>query len=84
MLRRPRKDGLQTNGESENEKMAKLPPPEDRIPVIVGVGEITDRPAEIAAGLEPLALLEEALRRAEKDSGADCWARSSRSTSSIS
>jgi acetyl-CoA C-acetyltransferase len=41
----------------------------DRIPVIVGVGEITDRPKEIAAGLEPLALLEEALRRAEADSG---------------
>jgi acetyl-CoA C-acetyltransferase len=44
--------------------------PEDRIPVIVGVGEIIDRPKEITAGLEPLALLEEALRRAEADSGA--------------
>jgi acetyl-CoA C-acetyltransferase len=43
--------------------------PGDRIPVIVGVGEITDRPKEIAVGLEPLALLEEALRRAEADSG---------------
>ena len=43
--------------------------PEDRIPVIVGVGEITDRPKEIADGLEPLALLEEALKRAEADSG---------------
>jgi acetyl-CoA C-acetyltransferase len=45
------------------------PVPDDRIPVIVGVGEITDRPKEIAAGLEPLALLEEALKRAEQDSG---------------
>src|ERR1700754_4580816 len=44
--------------------------PEDRIPVIVGVGEITDRPKDIAAGLEPLTLLEEALKRAEADSGA--------------
>src|SRR5258705_5447116 len=44
--------------------------PEDRIPVIVGVGEIADRPKDIAAGLEPLALLEEAVRRAEADSGA--------------
>jgi acetyl-CoA C-acetyltransferase len=43
--------------------------PEDRIPVIVGVGEIVDRPKDIAAGLEPLALLEEALKRAEADSG---------------
>src|ERR1700680_2308887 len=43
--------------------------PADRIPVIVGVGEIVDRPQEIAAGLEPLALLEAALRRAEADSG---------------
>jgi acetyl-CoA C-acetyltransferase len=46
------------------------PLPEDRIPVIVGVGEVTDRPKEIVAGLEPLALLEEALKRAEADSGA--------------
>jgi acetyl-CoA C-acetyltransferase len=44
--------------------------PDDRIPVIVGVGEIVDRPKEIAEGLEPLALLVEALRRAEADSGA--------------
>src|SRR5947199_1707916 len=44
--------------------------PEDSIPVIVGVGEIVDRPKEITAGLEPLALLEEALKRAEADSGA--------------
>jgi acetyl-CoA C-acetyltransferase len=42
---------------------------EDRIPVIVGIGEITDRPKDIAAGLEPLALLVEALKRAEQDSG---------------
>src|SRR6202166_1126952 len=42
---------------------------EDRIPVIVGVGEIVDRPKEIAEGLEPLALLEQALKRAEADSG---------------
>jgi acetyl-CoA C-acetyltransferase len=43
---------------------------EDRIPVIVGAGEIVDRPKDIAQGLEPLALLEEALKRAEADSGA--------------
>src|SRR3954465_1204535 len=48
----------------------KSPLPEDRIPVIVGVGEIVDRPNDIAAGLEPLTLLEEALKRAEADSGA--------------
>src|SRR6202162_5831786 len=45
------------------------PVPEDRIPVIVGVGEITDRPKEIAAAIEPLTLLEQALKRAEEDSG---------------
>jgi len=44
------------------------PIPEHRIPVIVGVGEIVDRPTEITAGLEPLTLLEQALRRAEEDS----------------
>src|SRR5215211_3962914 len=43
--------------------------PEDRIPVIVGAGEIVDRPKEITAGLEPLDLLEQALKRAEADSG---------------
>jgi acetyl-CoA C-acetyltransferase len=41
----------------------------DRIPVIIGVGEIADHPKELSAGLEPLALLVEALRRAEADSG---------------
>lgn len=42
----------------------------DRIPVIVGIGEIVDRPKEITEGLEPLDLLEEALLRAEQDAGA--------------
>src|SRR6202451_1714844 len=50
--------------------MKPSPPPPDRIPVIVGIGEITDRPGEITDGLEPLALLVEALKRAEADSGA--------------
>lgn len=45
------------------------PVSEHRIPVIVGVGEITDRPADLKSGLEPLALLEQALKRAEADSG---------------
>jgi acetyl-CoA C-acetyltransferase len=45
------------------------PVPDDRIPVIVGVGEIVDRPKEISDGLEPLTLLEQALKRAEQDSG---------------
>jgi acetyl-CoA C-acetyltransferase len=51
--------------------MSKIASPtsEDRIPVIVGIGEITDRPKDIADGLEPLILLERALRRAEQDSG---------------
>ena len=44
--------------------------PEDRLPVIVGVGEIVDRPREITDGLEPLDLLEQALLRAEADAGA--------------
>ena len=44
-------------------------PPEDRIPVIVGIGEISDHPKDLTSGLEPLALLVEALKRAEQDSG---------------
>ena len=44
-------------------------------PVIVGVGEIKDRPADRAAGLEPAALIEAALRRAEADAGASLLPR---------
>src|SRR4029079_16542605 len=55
---------------AKQEKMPNTSLPEDRIPVIVGVGEIVDRPKNIAAGREPLALLEHAVRRAEADSGA--------------
>jgi acetyl-CoA C-acetyltransferase len=54
----------------QEEMTNKSPIPEHRIPVIVGVGEIIDRPKEITEGLEPLTLLEHALRRAEADSGA--------------
>ena len=59
------------SGKKDKKKMSSTPSPvfEDRIPVIVGVGEITDRPADLKSGLEPLALLEEALKRAEADSG---------------
>ncbi len=65
--------------------MSKSPLPDHLIPVIVGVGEIVDRPKEIAEGLEPLSLLVEALKRAEADSGAPlARATLNRSTSSIS
>ena len=43
---------------------------QERIPVIVGVGEVADRPATLDAGLEPAALMVEALRRADADAGA--------------
>src|SRR3954471_2875627 len=49
---------------------SRSPVPDDRIPIIVGVGEIADHPAELTAGLEPLALLEAAVRRAGEDTGA--------------
>ena len=41
--------------------------PADRIPVIVGIGEIADHPTDLSKGLEPLALLEAAVRRAADD-----------------
>ncbi len=47
--------------------MAQLPA--ERIPVIVGVGEVTDRPADPLEGKEPVALMAEALRLAEADAG---------------
>src|SRR5579871_5918802 len=50
--------------------MATEAPSPDRIPVIVGAGEIVDRPKDISDGLEPLALLEHAMKRAEQDAGA--------------
>ncbi len=42
----------------------------ERMPVIVGVGQINDRPADPLEGLDPPALMIEALRRAEADAGA--------------
>jgi acetyl-CoA C-acetyltransferase len=55
--------------ESKNKKMA-APPNEAQIPVLVGVGEYSDHPKNISEGLEPLAMLVEALKQAERDSGA--------------
>src|ERR1700712_459836 len=63
-------DGKPVVPKAKQSKKMPTSLPEDRIPVIVGVGEIVDRPKDIAAGLEPLTLLEQALRRAEADSGA--------------
>jgi acetyl-CoA C-acetyltransferase len=45
--------------------------PDDRIPVIVGIGEVLDRPADPMEGLEPLALMQGALKRAAEDAGGD-------------
>jgi len=46
-----------------------MPDAQDRTPVIVGIGEVTDRPEQIEAALEPAALMAEAFRRADKDAG---------------
>ncbi len=43
---------------------------ETRIPVLIGAGEVVDRPAEPRLALEPAALMAEALRRAAEDAGA--------------
>ena len=43
----------------------------ERIPVIVGVGQVNDRPADPRDGMDPVALMAEALRRAERDAGGD-------------
>lgn len=47
----------------------------DRIPVIVGVGEALDRPTDLSKALEPLALMEVALREADADAGGGFLAR---------
>ena len=40
-----------------------------RIPVIVGVGQVNDRPADPASGLDPVGLMAESLRQADQDAG---------------
>jgi acetyl-CoA C-acetyltransferase len=64
--------GAPTNVNRETPAMASTSTknPDDLIPVIVGAGEIADRPADPARGLEPLALMVEALKHAEQDAGA--------------
>lgn len=41
----------------------------ERTPVIVGVGQVNDRPERPEDGLDPVALMAEALRRSEADAG---------------
>ncbi len=41
----------------------------ENIPVIVGVGQINDRPEDPGDGLDPVGLMAEALRRADADAG---------------
>ena len=40
-----------------------------RIPVIIGVGQVNDRPAEPMQGLDPVGLMVAALREADADGG---------------
>ncbi|MBC7507027.1 MAG: hypothetical protein H7267_15115 [Sandarakinorhabdus sp.] len=49
--------------------------PADRTPVIIGIGEVTDRPADPVAALEPLALMDAAIRAADADAGGNWLAR---------
>lgn len=48
----------------------------ERIPVIIGVGQVNDRPERPEDGLDPIDLMAEALRRSDMDAGgswlADC------------
>src|SRR6476620_7798247 len=48
--------------------------PERTLPVLVGGGQTVDRPADPSAGREPLALMEDAARRAAEDAGASLLA----------
>ncbi len=49
--------------------------PMERTPVIIGIGEVVDRPADPVAALEPLALMEAAVRAADADAGGGFLAR---------
>lgn len=46
-----------------------MPLPAERTPVIIGVADVLDRPADPALALEPLALMEAAVRAADADAG---------------
>ncbi|MDE2563756.1 MAG: acetyl-CoA acetyltransferase [Sphingomonadales bacterium] len=43
----------------------------DNLPVIVGVGQVNDRPQDPTQGLNPVGLMAAALRKAESDAGAN-------------
>jgi acetyl-CoA C-acetyltransferase len=47
----------------------------ERIPVIIGIGQLNDRPEDPDKGLDPLGLMVAALRLAESDAGGDVLAR---------
>ena len=47
-----------------------MPDQFDLLPIIVGVGQVNDRPANPLDGMDPVALMIEALRRAQTDAGA--------------
>ena len=46
----------------------------ERIPVIVGVGQVNDRPDDPDVGLDSLGLMVAALREAERDAGGNLLA----------
>jgi acetyl-CoA C-acetyltransferase len=48
--------------------LSTVPTPE-QIPIIVGIGEIIDRPQNLEGGREPIVLMADALRRASDDAG---------------
>ncbi len=49
--------------------------PADRTPVIIGVGDIIDRPADPALAREPLQLMADAIHAADADAGGGWLAR---------
>src|SRR5580700_1793038 len=52
-----------------------MPDDPARIPVIIGVGQVNDRPTDPAAGLDSLGLMQAALREADRDAGGGWLAR---------
>ncbi|MBX7531945.1 acetyl-CoA acetyltransferase [Qipengyuania sp. 1XM1-15A] len=53
--------------------MSELDP--RKTPVIIGVGQINDRPQDPGDGLDPIGLMAAALRKADEDAGGDWLAR---------
>ena len=66
---RPAARTNQGDGARSGHRMDERDAMGERTPVILGVGQVNDRPQRPEDGLDPVGLMAEALRRADRDAG---------------